>query len=230
MAFSGFYRGSNTEQDPRYKDKVKQMIKAKTWPEEFKCKIDRNHVKIGLIRPWVESKVNEMLQVEDEILVNYVMSLLEDRSKELDPKEMQIHITPFLEENAENFMLQLWRLLISAMQDPNGVPKGYIDERKREIKKEIERLDANTRNMPSTKPQSKSSTTRDRQVSRYRSSSRSRSRSRSPRRRDYRNSPPSRYRSRNYRSSSSSSSSSYTSYSSSSSSSSSSASSYYVDA
>lgn len=234
MAFSGFYRGSSTEQDPRYKDKIKQMIKAKSWPVEFNYRIDMNHVKLSLIKPWVENKVNEMLQIEDDILVNYVMSILEDTHKVLDPKEMQIYITPFLEENTDRFMLELWKLLITAMQDPNGVPKGYVDERKREIKKEIEQIDAHARRMPTNKVVQIAQPTevKDRRVNRNRSTSRSHSRS--PRRRDYRNrSPPRRYRSsRDHRSPSSSSSSSYTSRSSSytSSHSKSSASSYYEHA
>lgn len=51
-----------------------------------------------------------------------------------DPKEIQINITGFLNsKNARIFLSELWDLLLSAMQDPEGVPAALIEAKKMEI-------------------------------------------------------------------------------------------------
>ena len=48
---------------------------------------------------------------------------------------MQIQLTPFLESNAGQFMLDLWKLLLSAMKHPSGIPQEFIDAKAEEEKK-----------------------------------------------------------------------------------------------
>lgn len=60
----------------------------------------------------------------------------------MDPVNIQINLTGFLERNTPTFMAELWRLLISAQSnysvDANGkpllgVPQELLDEKKAEI-------------------------------------------------------------------------------------------------
>ncbi|GAA50810.1 serine/arginine repetitive matrix protein 1 [Clonorchis sinensis] len=51
-----------------------------------------------------------------------------------DPKEIQINITGFLNsKNARVFLTELWDLLLSAMENPEGVPSLLLDAKKAEI-------------------------------------------------------------------------------------------------
>ncbi|KJE91531.1 hypothetical protein CAOG_002659 [Capsaspora owczarzaki ATCC 30864] len=60
-----------------------------------------------------------------------------------DPRKMQLNLTGFLEGNTPDFMLELWKLLLSAQSSPGGVPQQLIEQKKQEIlqrKVEMQRL------------------------------------------------------------------------------------------
>jgi hypothetical protein len=42
---------------------------------------------------WIEKKITEILTFEDEFLVNYIISLLENPIEELNPKKIQVLVT-----------------------------------------------------------------------------------------------------------------------------------------
>ena len=46
---------------------------------------------------------------------------------------MQLNLTGFLEANTPEFMLELWKLLLSAQDTPGGIPQQLIDQKKEEI-------------------------------------------------------------------------------------------------
>ena len=51
-----------------------------------------------------------------------------------DGKDLQINMTGFLNaRNARAFVSELWDLLISAQDNPDGIPAKFIDEKKEEI-------------------------------------------------------------------------------------------------
>jgi serine/arginine repetitive matrix protein 1 len=47
---------------------------------------------------------------------------------------MQINLTGFLEKNTPIFMLDLWKLLLSAQVSMGGIPKEFIDQKKEELR------------------------------------------------------------------------------------------------
>lgn len=58
---------------------------------------------------------------------------------------MQINITGFLSKDASQFVLDLWRLLISAQNSIGGIPPEFLEKKKEEIrarKAEHERIKA----------------------------------------------------------------------------------------
>ena len=79
-------------------------------------------VQIDMIRSWVERRIPELMGLEDDVVINYAVSQLEQEADEakshpdrrFDPKRMQINLTGFLQDKAPQFMLELWRLLLSA--------------------------------------------------------------------------------------------------------------------
>lgn len=64
------------------------------------------------LRPWVRKKVIEFMGTEEELLqevIDYILKRVSDRP---DPKELLEELTRFLDEEAEGFLTQIWRLLI----------------------------------------------------------------------------------------------------------------------
>lgn len=77
---------------------------------------------MDVFRPWVENKVAEILGVEDEVVASMCISEIENcDEKGPDPRALVINMTGFLEEETEEFVLELWNLLISAQQKDNGI-------------------------------------------------------------------------------------------------------------
>lgn len=61
-------------------------------------------ISIDVLKPWITLKLNEILGMEDDVVVEYVFTQLEER--ELNPKKMQINLTGFLNaRRAREFMV-----------------------------------------------------------------------------------------------------------------------------
>ena len=74
-------RGTDLSQDRRFKDKEALAIKSSTFPEHFDRKVDLRKVNIGVLRPWIAKKITELMKFEDDVVIEYVYSMLEDKSK-----------------------------------------------------------------------------------------------------------------------------------------------------
>jgi len=86
-----------------------------------------------------KKKVNDYLGFEDEFLINYVISLLENKSENLDPKKMQMLLMNFLDKHTAFFMKELWKLLLSSQKSENGIPLEILKERQEEMKMKNEK-------------------------------------------------------------------------------------------
>lgn len=97
------YRGTNADQDNRFTDKEKKLLKQMKfenaletkvcWKKQkflltYIFKIDLSKVNVSVIKPWITYKLNEILGMEDDVLVEYVFTQLEE--KNINPKIMQI--------------------------------------------------------------------------------------------------------------------------------------------
>lgn len=92
------------------------------------------------MRPWVTTTVTELAGIEDDIVIEFVMQLLESKEDPaLDPRKMQIQLGGFLTpENAAEFMLRLWKLLLSAQASHGGIPAEFVEAKKQELMKRQE--------------------------------------------------------------------------------------------
>lgn len=89
----------------KFKDKDKKLIKERSWPEVFNKKVDLKKVNLKPILEWIEQKITEILRDDDDIVINFAKSQLEDvKDKALCPKSMQISLTGFLTKDAGPFM------------------------------------------------------------------------------------------------------------------------------
>ena len=101
--------------------------------------VDLRKVNIQVLRPWISKKIVELLGFEDDVVIEYVYSLLEENDVCLfinpkpNPKQMQIKLTGFLEDATPRFMNDLWKLLISAQDSVGGIPQEFLELKKKEI-------------------------------------------------------------------------------------------------
>ena len=138
---------TSSEQNARFGDKSKLHMRRTAFPPHFAHKLDVRKVQLAVIEPWVTGKVAELMGIEDEILVQFVMSQL-TAGGAVDPKAMQVNLTGFLEAHAAPFMSELWQLLLSAQAAPGGIPPEFVERKKEELrlkKLEQERLEAELR-------------------------------------------------------------------------------------
>ncbi|GMK55292.1 hypothetical protein CspeluHIS016_0203480 [Cutaneotrichosporon spelunceum] len=121
--------------DARFKDKEAASIKATKFPAHFGERVDLRKVNISVLRPWIAKRLIELMRVEDDVVVEYVYSMLEDKDKPLpDPKKMQVNLVGFMDKyGAAAFMDELWKLLLSAQATVGGVPAEFIEAKKKEI-------------------------------------------------------------------------------------------------
>lgn len=209
---SGVRGFTTADQVSFFVDKEKKLIEGRKWPPEYEVEVNMSKVNMDVMSNWIQKRITELLGIEDDIVVDYCKQQLfpvEDASdtstsKKICPKKLQINLTGFLAKNAATFVKELWGLLLSAQESPNGIPHQFINDQTmqleekqaeaRQVKEALEQaqeLSATDRRSPS---RGRMSQQRDRSVSRSRSKRDRRSRSRSPRRDYRRKSPPPRDR------------------------------------
>eukprot|EP01023_Acetabularia_acetabulum_P019819 TRINITY_DN20168_c0_g2_i1.p1 TRINITY_DN20168_c0_g2~~TRINITY_DN20168_c0_g2_i1.p1 ORF type:complete len:215 (-),score=27.25 TRINITY_DN20168_c0_g2_i1:46-690(-) len=127
-------RGVSASQDGRFTDKTKQLKQKLKFPKQLDTKITFSKVNLEVIREWIAKRVTALLNgVEDDVLIGYIFEMLEQRDK-LDPKELQVYLTGFLEKNTGLFMKELWTLLAQAQESPSGIPQQILDIKAEELK------------------------------------------------------------------------------------------------
>ncbi|VDL41549.1 unnamed protein product [Hymenolepis diminuta] len=129
MTDAGFFKGTNTEQDSRFADKKKKLLKSMKFGENLSEKVDTSRINVDSIKPWIVKRITELLSFDDDIVCDFVVNMLSP-----DPKEIQINLSAFLgSKNARIFVGELWDLLLSAMNTPGGVPAILLEAKKAEI-------------------------------------------------------------------------------------------------
>jgi serine/arginine repetitive matrix protein 1 len=96
----------------------------------------------------ISTRLRELLGFDDDVVADLVFNTLEQHSssagkevrggasqivKPLDPRELQINLTGFLEKQARPFVLELWQMLLSAQSNPTGIPQALLDAKKAEL-------------------------------------------------------------------------------------------------
>ncbi|KAK4407687.1 Serine/arginine repetitive matrix protein 1 [Sesamum angolense] len=133
----GFFRGTSADQDTRFSNKQAKLLKSQKFAPELENLVDMTKVKMDVMRPWIAKRVTELIGFEDEVLINFIYSLLE--GKEVNGKQVHISLTGFMERNTGKFMKELWALLLSAQQNAETDRiANEIHRKKEKEKQEIE--------------------------------------------------------------------------------------------
>ncbi|VBB25854.1 unnamed protein product [Acanthocheilonema viteae] len=145
MADAGFYRGTSSEQDSRFTDKERKLLKQMRFEEALDEKICMDRVNLDVLKPWITAKLNDILGLEDDVVIEYVFSQLEEKS--LNPKVMQINLTGFLNaRRAREFMGELWSMLIEAQSSEDGIPTSLVEKKMKEIQEKAKNMSVSSSN------------------------------------------------------------------------------------
>lgn len=121
MTDAGFFRGTSADQDNRFANKQKKLLKEINSPI-LSSKINTSKLDIESIKPWIENKIKEILEKDDELLSQSIFEHLAE--KEPDGKLVLMLITGFVDETrALKFMEELWAKLIELQENSNGIDK-----------------------------------------------------------------------------------------------------------
>ncbi|MCE0481267.1 hypothetical protein HAX54_038885 [Datura stramonium] len=135
----GFFRGTSADQDTRFSNKQAKLLKSQKFAPELEHLVDMTKVKMDVMKPWIAKRVTELIGFEDEVLINFIYSLLE--RKVVNGKEVQISLTGFMERNTGKFMKELWALLLSAQNNASGVPQQFLEAKEEEMRKKKAEMD-----------------------------------------------------------------------------------------
>lgn len=112
----------------------------------FKTQVDISKVNLDVIKEWINQVISEQLP-DDDIVIDYIGELLvaDDHP---DIVSIQVQLKDFLgEKEAKVFCERLWRLLISAQEDPDGIPAEILQKRREEyeaLEKQQQKQEAKT--------------------------------------------------------------------------------------
>lgn len=88
-------KGTSTEQDNRFSDKDKKLLKSMTFSPSLSTQVsldssdvneyynlinpqvDMTKIKLDVIKPWISDKLTELLNMDDDVVINYVYNQLE---------------------------------------------------------------------------------------------------------------------------------------------------------
>jgi serine/arginine repetitive matrix protein 1 len=76
--------GTSQDQDIRFSDKTKKLLKTVNFPKILSEKVDISKVNLDVLRPWIAKRVTELLGFEDEICIEFVYHLLVDEVDQID--------------------------------------------------------------------------------------------------------------------------------------------------
>ncbi|TGZ81943.1 PWI domain-containing protein [Ascodesmis nigricans] len=111
-----------------------KLLKSTKFPPEFQKKVDMRKCNLEVMKQWIARKVVEILAVEDDVVIDFIFSMLEEE-RFPDPRKIQLNLTGFLEKAAPRFCKELWNLLLSAQANPQGVPVELLEAKKEELRK-----------------------------------------------------------------------------------------------
>ncbi|EOD49029.1 pwi domain mrna processing protein [Neofusicoccum parvum] len=114
-----------------------KLLKSTKFPPEFEEKVDTTKVQMDIMKKWIATKVQQILETDDDMVVDFIYNLL-DGERYPDPKKLQIALGGFLHDDAPRFVKEFWALCLSAQnnKDTLGVPRELLEMKKDEMKQD----------------------------------------------------------------------------------------------
>uniref|UniRef100_A0A8C4SX00 Serine and arginine repetitive matrix 1 n=1 Tax=Erpetoichthys calabaricus TaxID=27687 RepID=A0A8C4SX00_ERPCA len=80
---AGFFRGTSAEQDNRFSNKQKKLLKQLKFAECLEKKVDMTKVNLEVIKPWITQRVTEILGFEDDVVIEFIFNQLEEKINDI---------------------------------------------------------------------------------------------------------------------------------------------------
>lgn len=107
------------------------------YPKKFSKKVNMGKVNFAVVEKWIGDTLNEQLP-DDDVVIDYVGELLQAED-EPDIKMIHLQMQDFLgQEQAMKFCETLWDLLMSAQDDPDGIPAQLLEQRRKEYEADVD--------------------------------------------------------------------------------------------
>lgn len=101
------------------------------YPKKFSKNVNMEKVNFAVVEKWIGDTLNEQLP-DDDVVIDYVSELLQAED-EPDIKMIHLQMQDFLgQEQAMKFCETLWDMLMSAQDDPDGIPAQLLEQRRKE--------------------------------------------------------------------------------------------------
>ena len=120
----------------------KKLEKSGKFDESFKTPVRIEKINVEVMGRWVSERLAELLGFEDDVLSDLVMNMLAQtrdaktgQDRRVDPQQLQVQLTGFLNKQAQPFVAELWKLLLDAQDAPHGIPRAFVERKKAELVK-----------------------------------------------------------------------------------------------
>ena len=115
----------------------KQRGLKRKLPELLYEKVDTGKIELETVKPWIGTRITELLGVEDDVLIGMIGVLLEETRVHKSCEHIYTQLASFLEADAETFCVELWELLTSAQANAAkggpGIPQKFLDDNRRQM-------------------------------------------------------------------------------------------------
>lgn len=113
---------------------TEESAKGKT-PLSYKKQVDTTKVNLPVIKGWIEEQLNEQLP-EDDIAAEFIYELIAGEENP-DIKAIENQVDEFLgKKESRSFCKQLWKHLLSAQEDKDGIPEELVEQRKKMLEEQ----------------------------------------------------------------------------------------------
>ncbi len=122
-----------------------KLLRSTKFPPSFSQQVDISKVNTSVFTMWVEKEIERILGFEDEIVASMAINLFFPKVNTddihapatygtVDPRKAQLDLVGFLgEDEASKFASELWEMMIDAQNQPKGIPRILIEQKKAEI-------------------------------------------------------------------------------------------------
>ncbi len=122
-----------------------KLLRSTQFPASFSQQVDVSKVNASVVTLWVEKEIERILGFEDEIVASMAVNLFFPKIKQddmnapvtygkVDPRTAQLDLAGFLgEDEAAKFASELWNMMLDGQNQPRGIPKILIEQKKAEI-------------------------------------------------------------------------------------------------
>ena len=63
LKFNVFFQGTSADQDNRFSDKEKKLLKQMKFEDALSTKVEMKKVKLDVMKPWISERINQLLDL-----------------------------------------------------------------------------------------------------------------------------------------------------------------------